>query len=74
MSTLIVGSTGASCRSREIAAVDVLHAVRVSDCRTLCGAPVTFLFLDSEFPADDDGADLCTSCRALARRGSSAAA
>ncbi len=74
MSALIVGSTGASCRSRGIAAVDVLHAVRVSDCRTLCGAPVIFLFLDTAFPAGDAEAELCSSCRALARSETSAAA
>src|SRR5881397_3804327 len=36
---LILGSTGASCRPRGIAAAELLHAVNAVSCATLCGAP-----------------------------------
>jgi hypothetical protein len=73
---LIVGSTGASCRPRGIAAADLLHAVRATDCRTLCGSPVVFVFLESEFPGGELDAVICDECRelALAEAGAGAAA
>ena len=69
MAALILGSTGASCRPRGIAASDVLHAVRAADCTTLCGAPVVFVFLEAEFPAvpgPDLEASICSNCANLA--------
>lgn len=59
---LILGSTGASCRPRGIAASDLLHAVRASDCTTLCGAPVVFVFLQTPFPGPDIEAPICPDC------------
>ncbi len=72
VAALIVGSTGASCRPRGIAASDVLHAVRATDCATLCGAPVVFVFLQTEFPGPDLDAAICPRCHDLALAGSSA--
>ncbi len=66
VAALILGSTGASCRPRGIAASDVLHAVRASDCATLCGAPVVFVFLETEFPGPDPEAAICSDCSNLA--------
>ena len=66
MAALILGSTGASCRPRGIAASDVLHAVRATDCATLCGAPVVFVFLEAEFPGPDAEAAICPDCSAMA--------
>jgi hypothetical protein len=63
---LILGSTGASCRPRGIAASDLLHAVRATDCATLCGAPVVFVFLETEFPGPDLEVPICPQCHALA--------
>jgi hypothetical protein len=66
VAVLILGSTGASCRPRGIAASDVLHAVRAVDCTTLCGAPVVFVFLETEFPGPDLEAPICPDCSDLA--------
>jgi hypothetical protein len=44
----------------------VLHAVRASDCTTLCGAPVVFVFLEAEFPGADAEAPICADCSQLA--------
>jgi hypothetical protein len=66
VAALILGSTGASCRPRGIAASEVLHAVRATDCTTLCGAPVVFVFLETEFPGPDLEADICRDCSHLA--------
>ncbi|HEX4019481.1 MAG TPA: hypothetical protein VHX15_22310 [Frankiaceae bacterium] len=66
MAALILGSTGASCRPRGIAASDVLHAVDAVNCTTLCGAPVVFVFLETEFPGPDLEAPICTDCASLA--------
>jgi hypothetical protein len=66
VAALILGSTGASCRPRGIAASDVLHAVRATDCTTLCGAPVVFVFLETEFPGPDAEAPICPDCSAMA--------
>jgi hypothetical protein len=66
VAALILGSTGASCRPRGIAASDELHAVRVTDCTTLCGAPVVFVFLETEFPGPDAEAPICADCSNLA--------
>lgn len=66
MANLILGSTGASCRPRGIAASDLLHAVRATDCTTLCGSPVVFVFLQTEFPGPDLEAPICPECNSLA--------
>jgi hypothetical protein len=66
VAALILGSTGASCRPRGIAASDVLHAVRAVDCTTLCGAPVVYVFLETEFPGPDPEAPICSDCANLA--------
>jgi hypothetical protein len=66
VAALILGSTGASCRPRGIAASDVLHAVRAVDCTTLCGAPVVFVFLETEFPGPDLEAPICSDCSRMA--------
>jgi hypothetical protein len=66
VAALILGSTGASCRPRGIAASDVLHAVRATDCATLCGAPVVFVFLEAEFPGPDAEAAICPDCSTMA--------
>jgi hypothetical protein len=67
VAALIVGSISASSGRGGITAADVLHAVRPADCRTLCGTPVTFVFLDAAFPTgDDSGLTLCDVCRVLA--------
>lgn len=66
VAALILGSTGASCRPRGIAASEVLHAVRAADCTTLCGAPVVFVFLETEFPGPDLEAEICRDCSHLA--------
>jgi hypothetical protein len=66
VAALILGSTGASCRPRGIAASDLLHAVRAVDCTTLCGAPVVFVFLETEFPGPDLEAAICPECSSLA--------
>jgi len=66
VAALILGSTGASCRPRGIAASDVLHAVRAVDCSTLCGAPVVFVFLETDFPGPDLEAPICSECAVLA--------
>jgi hypothetical protein len=66
VAALILGSTGASCRPRGIAASDVLHAVNAVDCTTLCGAPVVFVFLETEFPGPDLDAPICADCANLA--------
>ncbi len=66
MADLILGSTGASCRPRGIAASDLLHAVRATDCLTLCGAPVVFVFLQTEFPGPDLEVPICPKCDEMA--------
>lgn len=68
VAALILGSTGASCRPRGIAASDLLHAVRATDCTTLCGAPVVFVFLQTAFPGPDLEAPVCPECSTLAIR------
>jgi hypothetical protein len=64
---LILGSTGASCRPRGIAAAELLHAVNAVSCATLCGAPVVFVFLEVEFPGPDPEAHVCADCLELAQ-------
>jgi hypothetical protein len=64
---LILGSTGASCRPRGIAASELLHAVNSITCTTLCGAPVVFVFLEVEFPGTDQEAHICEECLELAQ-------
>jgi hypothetical protein len=64
---LILGSTGASCRPRGIAASDLLHAVNPVTCVTLCGAPVVFVFLEVDFPGPDPEASVCPFCTQLAQ-------
>jgi hypothetical protein len=44
----------------------VLHAVRATDCATLCGAPVVFVFLETDFPGPDADAPICPDCSTLA--------
>jgi hypothetical protein len=63
---LILGSTGAACRPRGIAASELLHAVNSVSCATLCGAPVVFVFLEIEFPGSDPEANVCPACLELA--------
>jgi hypothetical protein len=63
---LILGSTGAACRPRGIAAADLLHAVNPVTCATLCGAPVVFVFLEVAFPGLDPEASICPECSELA--------
>jgi hypothetical protein len=64
---LILGSTGASCRPRGIAASELLHAVNAVSCVTLCGAPVVFVFLEVQFPGPDPEAHVCPECLELAQ-------
>jgi hypothetical protein len=65
--SLIVGSIGAASGTDGIAVADVMHAVRPVDCRTLCGTPVVFVFLDTPFPLTAaEGVELCDVCRVLA--------
>jgi hypothetical protein len=64
---LILGSTGAACRPRGIAASDLLHAVNAVSCATLCGAPIVFVFLEVEFPGPDPEANICPACLDLAQ-------
>lgn len=65
---LILGSTGAACRPRGIAASELLHAVNPVTCTTLCGAPVVFVFLEVEFPGPDPESHVCPVCLALAEQ------
>ena len=65
--SLILGSTGAACRPRGIAASELLHAVNSVTCATLCGAPVVFVFLEVEFPGPDPEANVCAECMELAQ-------
>jgi hypothetical protein len=65
MHGLIVGSAEANAGPRGIALSAGLHAVRTTDYRSICGAPVVFMFLDSPFTGVEQGA-VCDSCRALA--------
>ena len=67
MQALILGSTGAACRPRGIAASELLHAVNPVSCVTLCGAPVVFVFLEVEFPGTDPEANVCQECLQLAQ-------
>ncbi len=67
MHGLIVGSAEAYARPGGIALSAVLHAVRTTDYKSLCGAPVVFMFLDSGFGGTEPG-PVCTHCRALARQ------
>jgi hypothetical protein len=64
---LILGSTGAACRPRGIAASELLHAVNAVTCSTLCGAPVVFVFLEVEFPGPDPDASVCAACLELSQ-------
>jgi hypothetical protein len=66
MHGLIVGSAEAYARPGGIALSAVVHAVRTSDYKALCGAPVVFMFLDSSFSAAESG-PVCGTCRSLAR-------
>ncbi len=69
MHGLIVGSAEAYARPGEpggVALSAVLHAVRTTDYKSLCGAPVVFMFLDSSFGAADRG-PVCPHCSLLAR-------
>ncbi|HEX4428599.1 MAG TPA: hypothetical protein VHZ96_04935 [Frankiaceae bacterium] len=65
MRGLIVGSAEANAGPRGIVLSAGLHAVRTTDYRAMCGAPVVFMFLDSTFTGDEQGA-VCASCRTLA--------
>lgn len=65
MHGLIVGSAEADARPGGVALSAVVHAVRATDYRSLCGAPVVFMFLDSGFDGAGPG-PVCTVCRALA--------
>jgi hypothetical protein len=67
MHELIVGSAEAYARPGGIALSAVVHAVRTSDYKSLCGAPVVFMFLDTAFGAAVQGA-VCPTCRSLADR------
>lgn len=66
MHELIVGSAEAYARPGGIALSAVVHAVRTSDYKSLCGAPVVFMFLDSGFSAAGPG-PVCGTCQSLAR-------
>jgi hypothetical protein len=65
MHGLIVGSAEAYAGPGGIALSAGLHAVRTTDYRSICGAPVVFMFLDSAFAAIEQGS-ICGSCRTLA--------
>ncbi len=64
MHALIVGSAEAYAGPGGIALSAGLHAVRTTDYKSICGAPVVFMFLDSPF-ASIEQATVCPSCRAL---------
>ena len=66
MHGLIVGSAEAYARQGGIALSSVLHAVRTTDYKSLCGAPVVFMFLDSGFGGADPG-PRCSACSILSR-------
>ena len=65
MHGLIVGSAEAHARPGGIALSALLHAVRTTDYKALCGAAVVFMFLDSAFDPADHG-PICHLCRAQA--------
>jgi hypothetical protein len=68
MHGLIVGSAEAYARPGApggIALSAVLHAVRTTDYKSLCGAPVVFMFLDCAFGPGDAG-PTCPHCQLLA--------
>jgi hypothetical protein len=65
MQGLIVGSAEAYARAGGIALSSLLHAVRTTDYKSLCGAPVVFMFLDSGFGGAEPG-PRCTDCSTLA--------
>jgi hypothetical protein len=65
MHGLIVGSAEAYARPGGIALSSVLHAVRTTDYKSLCGAPVVFMFLESRFGGPEPG-PVCNHCRILA--------
>ncbi len=65
MHGLIVGSAEAYARPGGIALSSLLHAVRTTDYKSLCGAPVVFMFLDSRFGTAERG-PLCNQCCILA--------
>jgi hypothetical protein len=62
---LIVGSAEAYAGPGGIALSAGLHAVRTTDYKSICGAPVVFMFLDSAFASIEQGT-VCPSCAALA--------
>ena len=66
MHGLIVGSAEAYARPGGIALSSLLHAVRTTDYKSLCGAPVVFMFLDSGFGGPEPG-PRCATCSTLAR-------
>ena len=65
MHALIVGSAEAYAGPGGIALSAGLHAVRTTDYRSICGAPVVFMFLDADFTRAETGL-ICPSCRTLA--------
>jgi hypothetical protein len=65
MHGLIVGSAEAYARPGGVALSSVLHAVRTTDYKSLCGASVVFMFLDSGFGGAEPG-PRCTACTTLA--------
>jgi hypothetical protein len=65
MHGLIVGSAEAYAGPGGIALSAQLHAVRTTDYKSICGAPVVFMFLDAAFSGNELGS-VCASCRTLA--------
>ena len=55
MHGLIVGSAEAYARPGGFALSAVLHAVRTTDYKSLCGEPVVFMLLDSGFGGAETG-------------------